>query len=1609
MSTPSVQRAGDADPFNLTPTSTNREKTKSLRHSQIDSTTPASFSRGSPSQAKRALEAHIADTDRRIQDATKLGTTLLDQKKQLSERLSDLDAQQGDDEIGTDLKQKLSELEKEYNEIGRDTTRTFISRGSRSSIDIKASDNDRTPLADKGSNANTDRKLRPESPEKMGKGSMRKSKNQTQNRVHDIEFATEISTSLLGQVRGLQNLLAEKEDALKKTQKENSRLQTDFETLAQRMRGLGDEEQNYKDENWNLETQVQDLTAVIKEAALREEKLQQTLSSAKQDKATSEREYEELRSQHGKLTDEHAALQKTHDLHLADLKRNLEDGQTERDEMQRRIDELYSQNQDLARAVAYRANIEQDGEGRDINPDDVVESIETGTPEASPPASPVKATPRHGALESETLKSSLHHAHRMIQTLKNNIHREKTEKIELKRMLQDARDEMEQQRIGSGSGAAANAGRKRKPATAQDGFKKPGQPSKLGGVRNTSEWEDYEGGPSRKVSAVREADFSTDASDAFETADERHTDAQTDTDAAFESAADTMAGSTDDDDLTETEDNFKTSMPSSLSRSPMLKRGSFQSTASDEEDAFDPDSPSLRQPKYRLRLNRGVSRRSETPMRDSPASFVSNASNQSLPQSSQNLATELEGMDSPSSTATSRATTVEASSGLSPVASQTPDVQRRATSIWSSVPPLPPKPVYIDSGMITEPWESEQERVETAEAAVGPTERVVGVDAVAAALRSSADAETKEAATQSTPKKERSPMTLQISNISSQSTVPIAPPEPKLEDTVTVASTPRISEVDRTVTPSTLISATTSNAGEDFEPPSIPSVGKGNKLAPSTQKFLDDILAQARERRAETLRAKAVNSATSTSESSKATEQDVTMRQGVERSPSFTISIPDRDVGQVLTSEAKTPEGRSVDEPPLRVHTPEDKDDGVFEEPTLSLDDPYSVGLRTPVQYDLSLSPSVRRTDSREMRSASRTMSPGMINSSTQTIMSGERIDSLLKDGRHRSLTNSASSATRGSPVSGRAMSMGTSTDPNLAKTLGKRPSSSGSASRVTTGSPAPGEEVPPLPADHKEVIAEAKTRTSSLMSIPPPNFPASKVTPPAQARDRSSNSIVSQSPMRVMNSARNRTSSIAGRSETSRRSSISSFASEIEERFNIDRNSGMAAYSDFPGQNNADPRMIQAITQTMIGEFLWKYTRKTGRGDSHSENRHRRFFWIHPYTRTLYWSNQDPSVAGRSELKAKSVAIEAVRVLGDNNPIPPGLCNKSVVIVTPGRSIKFTAPTQKRHETWFNALSYLLLRSAPDQDGDVGSHVNNASNTTSSGITAEDVAEFNPGNFSRTTSRFSHRSLSSVGTSGRRSVVPNNSYRTSSPQGRSPAGGVSNSLAVRQSQAALKRETSTSGNGGKESPNGHSVQVNSESGVAESPNGISDVARSKGNGAFSSPAKDGKVDTAAQVGESQLEVDAEGFKKPALPPLSTTTSKSNRPPTKPDASKDGTEGHAPESSKSGPFGGLASRISRSSFASIRRGRRATKSEAEMAPPASPAASDGHEHQYVFKRKEDGTLENVRACCNGKHDLSTLRHRSASRTSLGRRRSQSTNGKRMSFSQRVAPRPAGGS
>lgn len=118
------------DPF--TNGASQEQRRQPHRYSSFDTQLFAlNHSASSPSQAKRALEAHLTETDRRLQEASKLGIALVKQRKELADRLDDVERQKGEREIGPELRQKLVEVEKEYNEIGRDSARAFLAPRSR--------------------------------------------------------------------------------------------------------------------------------------------------------------------------------------------------------------------------------------------------------------------------------------------------------------------------------------------------------------------------------------------------------------------------------------------------------------------------------------------------------------------------------------------------------------------------------------------------------------------------------------------------------------------------------------------------------------------------------------------------------------------------------------------------------------------------------------------------------------------------------------------------------------------------------------------------------------------------------------------------------------------------------------------------------------------------------------------------------------------------------------------------------------------------------------------------------------------------------------------------------------------------------------------------------------------------------------------------------------------------------------------------------------------------------------------------------------------------------------------------------------------------------------
>jgi len=1659
----------DNDPFVTNPSAPAHHRFSDFDH-ELFAAGPGS----SPRQAKRALEAHLAETERRLDEAGKLGTALVSQRKALSEQLEEVEKLQAEAELNPDLRKKLVDIEKEYNDLARESARAFLPKQRVPSNEA----NPGSPFVPEGRSGR--RSVSPSKFESQATGSPtklsvpnRKIRNQPSNRNHDIEFAAEISQSLIVQVRNLQALLAERDEEVRDLKSDKSSLEVESEGLQQRLKALDESEHRYKEENWNLETRLQELSSQHKDAIDREKKLTHSLNLASSEKTAVQNKLDEVKLSHAKLLEEHNASVKQADIEMGTVKRNMIQAESERTIMQRKIDDLTNQNQELAKAFSQqRGRTAERDPASGQSEDDFETATDNVTPEHSPPPSPVKGTPRHSVLETETMKSSLHHAQRTIQSQRSLIHREKTEKLELRRMIQDLRDDLERARNEAGTSSANRRSRK----VDSKEFKKNSR--MLGGFRSSRqevipddlEWEDN-GDHSPRTSSANvspthfqnvDAGNPTDTTDqfetaneasesAFETANERGTETED-----FQTVNEGFSGS--DDAETETEETMSRGFgrmrpPPSLPAVPRhTSRESFDSTAStsaDDDDNYlhEAKTPtaSISSQRNRIRLSRGPFGRnarqtSEEPgLRSSPTtSFVS--SNGDTPQAGQSLFAELGDFAGSDDESVGNGTPSRRSAR-----STTPGSTRRPYSPPPAIPEIP-KLIMVDSGVMTDPvdfrdatlvpsflrpGDEEPERPASMQSVVAPdsnrdsafwlpvTSRPLSTVSYSnASAQYEPDMEAKLAQfpmppsmTQPDPpslmasgiqgesieprevpeaapslgftpvvvenvnpvaepkvplpalslstvsaenleprvEPETPPQPLSWSHITSENLEPIAeaeiaPPalsistigaqnwEPREEpgvpppsltlSTIGIQGSSPILEPE--IPPPTL---SISNIGsEHLEPrqeaeipppalavsaigtqhwepraerePPAPTLAmtslqtevvepKEEAATPSPALILADIARQEVEPVAEPepepvpRAVAAVVPAAAPQpvipESPQLSMSSLTA-QNVEpiHEPEVVIPPPSLGISSVhsenleplaepqpapvplaystVTREHVEPISEPIFRPDLMVSTIGAESVSPIAEPIIRPDlmvssigaesvspvtEPVvrpdlivsSIGAESvspvketppalvysrvagekvqpvsPVEPDtlplfgfssiasIETQPITPRSPRRdafimprdrdepetprskgigsayvldndadsslviaedETRQSPRDIldkdtpesqrpfkeisnnaggrnapsKPAVITSDqgAQTSLTAETIDELFRSGSHHGHSKSFSVSSVGSPGTTGTVrihraddSRAVSPTPGKAKKLDwSLMDTPGDVSRPSTAASVKTSfrETPPLPPNHRELIEAARSGSSSGVqgSMPPPAWPASvlKNRPPTPSqRPTSGHSTRGTATPRAMRNAR--TQSPARLTARSRQSSVSSFVSEIDNRFNM--RPGDLDPSTFG--STSDSRMIQAITQTMIGEYLWKYTRKTGRGEM-SENRHRRYFWLHPYTRTLYWSDRDPSTAGRHELKAKSVPIEAVRVVTDDNPMPPGLHRKSLIVVAPGRSVKFTCTTGQRHETWFNALSYLLMRTNNEGQTDVEEVAHN--------ITQEDVDEFNP------------------------------------------------------------------------------------------------------------------------------------------------------------------------------------------------------------------------------------------------------------------------------------------
>ncbi|CAO3587850.1 unnamed protein product [Absidia cylindrospora] len=228
--------------------------------------------------------------------------------------------------------------------------------------------------------------------------------------------------------------------------------------------------------------------------------------------------------------------------------------------------------------------------------------------------------------------------------------------------------------------------------------------------------------------------------------------------------------------------------------------------------------------------------------------------------------------------------------------------------------------------------------------------------------------------------------------------------------------------------------------------------------------------------------------------------------------------------------------------------------------------------------------------------------------------------------------TSTASTATTSSTSSRRSILSGLmKLQPSIstpAKTMRLRPSASTSSLRKTITSSSSSSSSKPLhaqrQASNNALHHRYKATADQHLQTPPSSVP-------------------SYGTVRITEtSTYPRKPSSTHQPEHLRKPSLHSLSSNMSKKSNMAPPSSSSAFLMGVGdqsQHHSSAELISAITQTMIGEWMWKHTRKH-MGGGISENKHKRFFWVHPYTRTLYWGNNEPGVDA-DEAKAKSGKIQ--------------------------------------------------------------------------------------------------------------------------------------------------------------------------------------------------------------------------------------------------------------------------------------------------------------------------------------------------------------------------------
>ncbi|RUP47194.1 hypothetical protein BC936DRAFT_146027, partial [Jimgerdemannia flammicorona] len=303
----------------------------------------------------------------------------------------------------------------------------------------------------------------------------------------DIEFATEIGQGLLIEIRKFQNLLLEKEMQIKQLEISRVDNECDIELLTKQLREREESEGEFsklKEDRCNLSLANQEYKAKINE-------LQQALNRLTGEHNKLPKQYiavtEQLEIVEAAEKGKTATFEITkirHESAIATMRKNYARLQREKAVL-KQIETLHGEPE-TSNAKPHIQHRPGSGNSSDHEEVEVVtiNHVTVDTPvienatASTPPLSLTRSNPnpsQNQLLEVETLKASLGHAHRMISNLRTSIHKERTEKLEMSKLLGESQDTIETLRREANLWEGSNVGNNSRPTLKrQPKFNVPG-------------------------------------------------------------------------------------------------------------------------------------------------------------------------------------------------------------------------------------------------------------------------------------------------------------------------------------------------------------------------------------------------------------------------------------------------------------------------------------------------------------------------------------------------------------------------------------------------------------------------------------------------------------------------------------------------------------------------------------------------------------------------------------------------------------------------------------------------------------------------------------------------------------------------------------------------------------------------------------------------------------------------------------------------------------------------------------------------------------------------------------------------------------------------------